>query len=143
MPFVSPEGGMTRFRWLAPVSPNRQQGGNSTADPSQRVPCASREHALRDFAGAAYVYWSAGLFFGLVTPLTVAFTSTFPFAWAGLTSVQVVTVLHVTSDAGVGPNVTLVVSTPTAKPLPVMLTAVAPALVPELGLTVVTVGVKV
>jgi hypothetical protein len=43
------------------------------------APENASSETLCDLAASAYVYWSAGLFFGLATPLTVAFTSTFPF----------------------------------------------------------------
>jgi hypothetical protein len=90
-----------------------------------------------------YVYWSAGAFLGLATPLTVAFTSTFPEAWGGVRSVHVLAELHFTSDAGAVPKLTVVAFMPTANPVPLTVTAAPPVLVPEFGLTAVTVGVTV
>ena len=76
----------------------------------------------------------------LLTLLTVAFTSTVPTACAGETTVHVVLEVQLTDVAFVVPNLKTVAVLPRAKPVPVMVTLVPPALEPLLGLTPATVG---
>src|SRR6202047_1656793 len=81
-----------------------------------------------------------------VNPLTrvpvwvsVLVTTTFtaPAAWAGVVAVIEVALTTVTPVAAVPPNVTAVAP---VKLVPVMVTDVPPAIGPEFGLTLVTVG---
>ena len=67
----------------------------------------------------------------------VTTTPTAPAAWAAVVAVMVVLFATVTLVAAVPPSFTVA---PARKPVPVMLTAVPPAVVPELGAIVVTVG---
>ena len=67
----------------------------------------------------------------------VTTTLTAPAAWAAVVAVMVVLFATVTLVAAVPPSFTVA---PARKPVPVMLTAVPPAVVPELGAIVVTVG---
>jgi len=71
---------------------------------------------------------------------TVAFTSTVPTACAGDTRVHSVVEVQLTDLLTVVPNLTFVAVLPRAKPVPVMVTLVPPALDPVFGLTLVTVG---
>jgi hypothetical protein len=73
-----------------------------------------------------------------VPPAAVTRISTVPDAWAGATAVTVVDDTSVKVAAGVPPNVTPVTK---LKLVPVMVTAVPPPVLPEVGLTAVTVGV--
>ena len=70
-------------------------------------------------------------------PLTVTVTVTAPAAWAGVVPVIVVLFTTVTLVAAVPPNVTVA---PAAKFVPVIVTAVPPAVVPLFGETLLTVG---
>jgi hypothetical protein len=70
-------------------------------------------------------------------PLTVTVTVTPPALPAGVVAVIVVLLTTTTFVAAVPPNVT---PAPATKFVPVMVTAVPPAVVPLLGLTPVTVG---
>src|SRR5882757_4022835 len=80
------------------------------------------------------------MFFGLPTPLTIAWTSTTTgLACGGATTVQTVVEVHSTPVAAIPANL-IVVAEPSAKPLPVIVTLVPPAIGPLLGLTPVTVG---
>jgi hypothetical protein len=87
------------------------------------------------------VYSSAALF-GLLTLLSVAVTSTLPATPAGATTAHVVVEVQLTAVALLGPNLKIVPAGPMPNPVPVMITAVAPAAGPELGLRAVTVGVN-
>ena len=71
-------------------------------------------------------------------PDCVTVTLTAPALLAGVVAVMVVLLTTVTLVAGAVPNVTVA---PEAKLVPVMVTAVPPAVEPLLGLTPVTVGV--
>lgn len=71
-------------------------------------------------------------------PGFVTTTVTAPTAWAGVVAVMLVLLTTTTFVAAVPPNVTVA---PVAKLVPVMVTAVPPAVVPLLGETLVTVGV--
>jgi len=68
--------------------------------------------------------------------LSVTTTLTAPTAWAGVLAVMLVVLTTVTPVAAVPPNVTVA---PETNPVPVMVTAVPPAVVPEVGETAVTV----
>jgi hypothetical protein len=70
-------------------------------------------------------------------PFTVTATVTAPAACAGVVAVMVVLLLTTTFVAAVPPNVTVA---PVTKFVPVIVTAVPPAVVPLFGLTLVTVG---
>jgi hypothetical protein len=70
-------------------------------------------------------------------PLTVTVTVTAPEDPAGVLAVMVVLLTTVTFVAGVPPNVTVA---PDPKLVPVMVTAVPPAVDPLFGDTLVTVG---
>jgi hypothetical protein len=70
-------------------------------------------------------------------PFIVTATATAPAACAGVVAVIVVLLLTTTLVAAVPPNVTVA---PVAKFVPVIVTAVPPAVVPLFGLTLVTVG---
>lgn len=65
-------------------------------------------------------------------------TVTAPAAWAGAVAVIVVALVTTTFVAFVPPNVTVVAP---VRFVPVIVTLVPPSVVPELGLTLVTVGV--
>ena len=70
-------------------------------------------------------------------PLTVTVTVTAPALPAGVVAVMVVPFTTTTLLAAVGPNVTVA---PAAKFVPVIVTAVPPAVDPLLGETLLTVG---
>ena len=85
--------------------------------------------------GVVYVKWSADEM-ALVPPPVVTVTSTVPAAWAG----EVATIwvaLFVPITATVAPKCTLVAD---VRFVPVIVTDVPPAVVPPVGLTLVTVG---
>ena len=67
--------------------------------------------------------------------VTVTFTA--PAAWAALVAVIDVLLTSVTPVAAVPPRLTVA---PARKPVPVIVTAVPPLIVPELGVIEVTVG---
>jgi hypothetical protein len=73
----------------------------------------------------------------LSAPGLVTVTVTAPALLAGVVAVIVVLLLTTTLVAAAAPNVTVA---PVAKFVPVIVTAVPPAVVPLLGLTLVTVG---
>src|SRR5580693_8388021 len=75
-----------------------------------------------------------------VCPLTVTVTVTAPALPAGVVAVMVVLFTNVTLVAGVPPKVTIA---PEAKLVPVIVTAVPPAVDPVFGDTLVTLGVDV
>jgi len=79
---------------------------------------------------------------GLVTRLTVAFTSTVAAAWAGETTTQLLLELQLTLLAFTVPNLNAVPAVPSANPLPVTVTLRPPATEPEVGLSFVTTGVN-
>ena len=85
--------------------------------------------------GAKKVYWSAALV-ALVPPTVVTLTSTVP-APAGETALIDVALFTVNEVAGVAPNVTAIAP---FRFVPVIATAVPPALGPPVGDTLVTVG---
>ena len=64
-------------------------------------------------------------------------TFTAPAAWAAVVAVIDVLLTSVTAVAAVPPRLTVA---PARKPVPVIVTAVAPLIVPELGVIEVTVG---
>jgi hypothetical protein len=72
-----------------------------------------------------------------VCPFTVTATVTEPAACAGVVAVIVVLFVTTTFVAAVPPNVTVA---PAAKFVPVIVTAVPPAVVPLFGLTLPTLG---
>ena len=67
----------------------------------------------------------------------VTTTSTAPAAWAGVVAVIDVLLTMVTPVAAVPPSFTVA---PVRKPVPAMVTAVPPLVVPELGVIEITVG---
>jgi len=69
----------------------------------------------------------------------VTVTVTVPAAWAGLVALQVVVEAQLTAVAAVPPNVT-VVAPKLLKPVPLIVTAVPPAVEPLGGDTLVTAG---
>lgn len=73
-------------------------------------------------------------------PVFVTTTVTAPAACAGVVAVILVLLTTTTFVAAVPPNVTVA---PVAKFVPVIVTAVPPAVVPLLGDTLVTVGVPI
>src|SRR5438876_9990354 len=81
--------------------------------------------------------WSPG-FVALGCPPTVTTTSSVSAACAGVVALIWVALTTLTPVAGLPP--TLTVAGPVSKLVPVMVTAVPPAVGPELGLTAVTVG---
>ena len=85
--------------------------------------------------GARYVnaFASAMLWPSLFSTLTL----TAPAACEGVVAVIVVALTTVTAVAAVPPMVTV---GPAMKPVPVIVTAVPPLVVPEIGATLVTVG---
>jgi hypothetical protein len=85
------------------------------------------------------VNWSP-LDFGLAMPLTVALTLTVATTCGGDSIVQDVLELQLTEVAFGEPNLKIVAA-PSAKPDPVTVTLVPPAVPPELGFTDVTLGV--
>jgi hypothetical protein len=76
-----------------------------------------------------------------VPATVVAVTVTAPALWAGEVTETCVLLTKVTVEAGivVPPNVTVVA--PETNPLPVRVTVVPPLVSPELGVTLVTMGV--
>ncbi len=86
--------------------------------------------------GGAYVNWSAGLVVDVPDGL-VTLTSTVPTAPAGEVAVMEVAELTVKVEAATEPKRTALT---VERLVPVMLTEVPPAVEPELGLTLVTVG---
>jgi hypothetical protein len=66
-------------------------------------------------------------------------TVTAPAAWAGVVAVIVVLLTSVRPVVGVPPRLAVA---PAMKPVPVMVTAVPPLVVPELGVIEVTVGAE-
>src|SRR6478735_5284050 len=85
---------------------------------------------------ATNVNWSLAEV-ALVPPVVVTVMSTVPAAWAGDVAVIDVALLTVNVVAAVAPKLTAVAP---VNPVPVMVTDVPPAVGPELGLTLVTVG---
>jgi len=78
---------------------------------------------------------------GLVSPLTVALTSTIlAFSAAGATTTHVVVEVQSTDVANVPPNLMVVALVPSAKPVPVIVTLVPPVMGPVFGFTFVIVG---
>jgi hypothetical protein len=73
----------------------------------------------------------------LVPPVAVTSTLAVPAEWAGVTAVIDVDETTVTLVAAAPPIVTAVAP---VKPVPVMVTGVPPAVVPELGEIALTVG---
>ena len=73
----------------------------------------------------------------LCASVFVTMTFTAPAAWAGATAVIEVLLTNVTPVAAVPPIFTVA---PARKPVPVSVTAVPPAMFPELGVIEVTVG---
>lgn len=73
----------------------------------------------------------------LCASVFVTMTFTAPAAWAGATAVIEVLLTNVTPVAAVPPIFTVA---PARKPVPVTVTAVPPAMFPELGVIEVTVG---
>lgn len=73
-----------------------------------------------------------------VWPLTVTFTVTVPAAFAGVVAVICVLLVTTTFVAAAVPNVTVA---PDAKFVPLIVTAVPPAVVPLFGETLLTVGI--
>ena len=90
-------------------------------------------------AGARYVNWSATLV-ALVWPPTVTLTSTVPAAWAGLVAVQLVVVEQDTAVAAPAPKATVVAPGVVLNPVPVIVTAVPPAVGPLVGAMLLTAG---
>jgi hypothetical protein len=85
------------------------------------------------------VKWSACVI-GLVPLAVVTVTSTVPFAWLGLTAVMVVSLTTLKPVAATPPNFTA--ATPLPKPVPLIVTAVPPVVVPTFGVTLVTEAMK-
>ena len=85
------------------------------------------------------MYWS-GAPVALVPPAVVTVMSTVPALPAGEVAVICVALLTVKPVAAVAPNFTAVAP---VKPVPVIVTLVPPAADPLVGLTAVTVGVRV
>ena len=77
---------------------------------------------------------------GEVMPATVTVTCTAPAEPAGLTTVHELVVLQVTEVPAVVPKSTVLAPEVVEKPVPVMVTVVPPAVDPEVGLILVTVG---
>jgi hypothetical protein len=78
--------------------------------------------------------------FAVVTWLMVALTVTDPAACAGVATVHSVLELQFTEVALLVPNLNAVAVVPGANPVPLTVTVVPPAVVPELGLKPVIVG---
>ena len=87
---------------------------------------------------SAKVYWSAGALIGEVPPAVVTLTSTVPAACAGVVTVIEVAETTLMLVPAAPPKSTVA---PEMKCVPVMVTDVPPAELPEIGLTAVTVGV--
>jgi hypothetical protein len=88
---------------------------------------------LASLSASAVGEWSAGRFLLLLTLFMVAFTSTFPTACAGATTVQLVVEVQLTDNAGADPNLTFVAVVPATKPVQVTVTLLPPALDPVAG----------
>ena len=73
---------------------------------------------------------------------TVSLSSTVPTSCAGEKTVHVVLEVQLTPVPVAVPNLMIVPVVPMAKPVPVTVTFVPPALEPEVGLRPVTVGVN-
>src|SRR3989449_4977917 len=86
--------------------------------------------------GTTYVNSSPG-FAALDCPLTVTMTSATPAGCAGVVALICVALTTLTPVAALPPTVTVAVA---SKLVPVMVMAVPPAVVPDVGVTAVTVG---